>query len=138
MDFAAEISRGRRWSRSGRRVSRVRRHCEERSDEAIHLSACDGAMDCFASRAMTLQQIPAGRARRRPMFAERLDDVLSDLPLVYFVGPVDEPLRAHLGVPFGERRILAEAERAVKLDRSVDNLVHHMRMEDLGDRVLLP
>ena len=28
------------------------RHCEERSDEAIHLSACD-AMDCFASLAMT-------------------------------------------------------------------------------------
>ncbi len=28
------------------------RHCEERSDEAIHISAC-GAMDCFASLAMT-------------------------------------------------------------------------------------
>ena len=28
------------------------RHCEERSDEAIHASAC-GAMDCFASLAMT-------------------------------------------------------------------------------------
>ncbi|WOH67038.1 hypothetical protein [Bradyrhizobium sp. BWA-3-5] len=27
-------------------------HCEKRSDEAIHLSAC-GAMDCFASLAMT-------------------------------------------------------------------------------------
>ena len=27
-------------------------HCEERSDEAIHLSAC-GAMDCFAPLAMT-------------------------------------------------------------------------------------
>jgi len=24
----------------------ARRHCEERSDEAIHLSAC-GTMDCF-------------------------------------------------------------------------------------------
>jgi hypothetical protein len=43
-----------------------------------------------------------------------------------------------LRVPFGERRILAEAERAVQLDRGVDNLVHHMRMEDLCDRVLLP
>jgi len=28
-------------------------HCEERSDEAIHLSAC-GAMDCFAALAMTI------------------------------------------------------------------------------------
>jgi hypothetical protein len=28
------------------------RHCEERSDEAIHLSAC-GGMDCFAALAMT-------------------------------------------------------------------------------------
>jgi hypothetical protein len=29
------------------------RHCEERSDEAIHLSL-RGAMDCFASLAMTI------------------------------------------------------------------------------------
>src|SRR5882757_2440639 len=29
------------------------RHCEERSDEAIHLSA-GGAMDCFAALAMTV------------------------------------------------------------------------------------
>jgi hypothetical protein len=28
------------------------RHCEEQSDEAIHSSFC-GAMDCFASLAMT-------------------------------------------------------------------------------------
>ena len=53
------------------------------------------------------------------MLAERLDDVLADPPLVHFVGTVDQPLRAHLGVPFGERRILAEAERAVELDRGV-------------------
>ena len=31
------------------------RHCEERSDEAIHLSPC-GAMDCFAPLAMTGRQ----------------------------------------------------------------------------------
>jgi hypothetical protein len=30
------------------------RHCEERSDEAIH-SLC-GEMDCFASLAMTVEQ----------------------------------------------------------------------------------
>jgi hypothetical protein len=30
------------------------RHCEEQSDEAIHSSAC-GAMDCFASLAMTFE-----------------------------------------------------------------------------------
>src|ERR1700756_4406970 len=33
-------------------LSHFDRHCEERSDEAIHISAC-GAMDCFASLAMT-------------------------------------------------------------------------------------
>ena len=30
----------------------LRRHCEERSDEAIHVSA-SGEMDCFAALAMT-------------------------------------------------------------------------------------
>jgi hypothetical protein len=30
------------------------RHCEERSDEAIHLSLL-GEMDCFASLAMTTE-----------------------------------------------------------------------------------
>jgi len=35
-----------------KRVLLPQRHCEERSDEAIHLSAC-GGMDCFASLAMT-------------------------------------------------------------------------------------
>ena len=30
------------------------RHCEERSDGAIHRSTC-GAMDCFAPLAMTIQ-----------------------------------------------------------------------------------
>jgi len=29
------------------------RHCEERSDDAIHLSFRNIAMDCFASLAMT-------------------------------------------------------------------------------------
>src|SRR5690606_40383443 len=47
---AAATSPGRRWRRS--RASSPR-HCEERSDEAIHLSAW-GAMDCFASLAMTI------------------------------------------------------------------------------------
>jgi hypothetical protein len=32
-------------------MSRLRRHCEERSNEAIQLSQ---ALDCFASLAMTL------------------------------------------------------------------------------------
>ena len=33
------------------------RHCEERSDEAIHFNAC-GAMDCFAALAMTADIAP--------------------------------------------------------------------------------
>src|SRR6266850_2095558 len=37
---------------AARRRNCIHRHCEERSDEAIHLSAC-GAMDCFAALAMT-------------------------------------------------------------------------------------
>src|SRR5262249_16190224 len=35
-----------------------RRHCEERSDEAIH-SAARGTMDCFASLAMTTESVVA-------------------------------------------------------------------------------
>ena len=33
------------------------RHCEERSDEAIHFSP-RRAMDCFASLAMTWRELP--------------------------------------------------------------------------------
>src|ERR1700760_3786231 len=39
------------------------RHCEERSDEAIHLSACCG-MDCFASLAMTVFSKPKSQLLR--------------------------------------------------------------------------
>ena len=42
-----------------------------------------------------------------------------------------------MGVPGGERRIEAVAERAVELDGGVDDLVHHVGEEDLGDAVLL-
>src|SRR4051812_43355796 len=85
-----------------------------------------------------LQQIPTHRARRGAMLPERLDDVLADLPLVHLVWTVDQPLRANLRVPFGERGILREPERAVELDRGVDHLVHHVGMEDFRDRILLP
>src|SRR4051812_9411429 len=76
-----------------------------------------------APSARRLQQIPTDRARGRAVLAERLDDVLADLPPMHLVRTVDQPLRAHLRVPFGERGILAEAERAVELDRGVDHLV---------------
>src|SRR4051794_3714303 len=65
------------------------RHCEERSDEAIHLSPC-GGMDCFAPLAMTtlvcrVSQFPLRarrqeftrknlRRRRRPRKLVTLDD----------------------------------------------------------------
>jgi hypothetical protein len=39
-----------------------RRHCEERSDEAIHVSAC-GNMDCFATLAMT-EAFPLAERKR--------------------------------------------------------------------------
>src|SRR5712672_30429 len=38
-----------------------------------------------------LQQIPAGGACCRAVLAERLDDVLADLPLVHLVRTVDQP-----------------------------------------------
>jgi hypothetical protein len=38
------------------------RHCEERSDEAIHRAA-SGWMDCFASLAMTSENVPAALTR---------------------------------------------------------------------------
>jgi hypothetical protein len=40
------------YVRHARRREAELRHCEERSDEAIHLSLL--AMDCFASLAMTI------------------------------------------------------------------------------------
>src|SRR5512138_244459 len=36
----------------------LNRHCEERSDEVIHATAC-GSMDCFASLAMTAERAPS-------------------------------------------------------------------------------
>src|SRR4051794_22186307 len=77
------------------------------------------AMDCFVAKrllamtwrerwttavdgALSLQQIPAGRTCRGAVLAERLDDVLADLPLVHLVRTIDQTLRAHLRVPFGE------------------------------------
>src|SRR5882724_10236017 len=41
-----------------------RRHCEEQSDEAIQLTFC-GAMDCFASLAMTVRSRRLLQSRRK-------------------------------------------------------------------------
>src|ERR1700676_3971673 len=38
------------------RIRILPRHCEERSDEAIHAATC-GAMNCFASLAMTVEAV---------------------------------------------------------------------------------
>src|ERR1700676_2297173 len=83
-------------------------------------------------------QIAARPQRRGAVLAECLDDVAADPPAVHLVGTVDQPLRAHLGVPLRQSGILAEAERAVQLDRGVDHMVHHVREIHFGDRVLLP
>src|SRR5689334_15042020 len=116
------------------------RHCER--SEAIHTVTSEAVWiaSSLALLAMTiwLQQIAARRQSRRAVLAEGLDDVAADFPFVHFVGPVHQPLRAHLGVPLGERRILGKAERAVKLDRGVDHMMHHVREEHFRDRVLLP
>ena len=48
-------------------VNRSRRHCEERSDEAIHDVAADGCLDCFAALAMTdASQFIVGIAKSAP------------------------------------------------------------------------
>src|SRR5882757_4321756 len=47
------------------RIGSLARHCEERSDEAIHLSA-SGDMDCFAPLAMTLREERTRRHLRQP------------------------------------------------------------------------
>src|SRR5438067_9293837 len=85
-----------------------------------------------------LVQLAAARGRRRAVLLVRTQQVAADGPAMHFVRAVDEALRADARVPAGERRVFAVAERAVELDRGVDDLVHHVRQEDLRDRVLLP
>src|SRR5258708_9238923 len=75
----------------------------------------------------TSNQIATRGQRRGAVLAERLDDVAADSPLMHFVGPVDQPLRAHLRVPLRQDGILPEAERAEQLDRGVVHAVHLMR-----------
>jgi hypothetical protein len=43
-------------------VTVSRRHCEERSDDAIHASA-SGEMDCFAALAMTRKRLFDNRSK---------------------------------------------------------------------------
>src|SRR5437588_11208493 len=50
--------------------------------------------------ALASKQIPARGKRRGAVLAERLDDVAADPPFVHFIRAIDQPLRAHLGVPF--------------------------------------
>jgi hypothetical protein len=49
------------------------RHCEERSDEAIHSSILLRAMDCFASLAMTFIPVVIVRESGRSSIPERCD-----------------------------------------------------------------
>src|SRR5258705_7663978 len=60
------------------------RHCEERSDEAIHIEL-RGAMDCFAALAMTAERVPRFRRRatasavvRRAKGRKRRRSILGD------------------------------------------------------------
>jgi hypothetical protein len=49
------------------------RHCEERSDEAIHLTFLLGQMDCFASLAMTGRALPGADQRQRFIALEQIE-----------------------------------------------------------------
>ncbi len=80
---------------------------------------------------------PPQARRRRAVLLVRPQEVAAHRPAVHLVRAIDEPLRADARVPAGERRVLAVAERAVQLDRRVDDLVHHVRQVHLRDRVLL-
>jgi hypothetical protein len=51
------------------------RHCEKRSDEAIHSSSC-GGMDCFAALAMTAGQ-PGFSNRRHTVTSLTVDPSVS-------------------------------------------------------------
>src|SRR5450631_4130031 len=86
---------------------------------------------------LSSNQIPSGSRGRGAVFAKSLDDVAADFPPVHLVGTVDQPLRADLGVPFRQNGILAEAERAVQLDRGVDDVVDHVGQIYFCDRVFL-
>src|SRR5215813_231190 len=68
------------------------RHCEERSDEAIHVSAC-GAMDCFAEPVIG----PALEGRTRWLAMTRLAQLLIAHVLRALGGDDGGVLRGTLG-----------------------------------------
>jgi hypothetical protein len=60
------------------RIRILPRHCEERSDEAIHAATC-GAMNCFASLAMTVEAVGWKRESRGYFIApKRLSNEFDD------------------------------------------------------------
>src|SRR5882757_9420702 len=77
-DFGLRLV-GKSRSRNSIKSSRCGRHCEKRSDEAIH--AFRGPMDCFASLAMTTERVSAKPVYRKGngISAEHAAQVLRDL-----------------------------------------------------------
>src|SRR5207249_3097561 len=63
---------------------------------------------------------------------------LRDRVAVNFVGAVDDANGALVGIGFGEPEVLADAGRAVGLDRPVDDLATDVRRNDLDHRDLGP
>ena len=70
------------------------RHCEERSDEAIH-GAARGRLDCFASLAMTVESGPLRCDDLLALLAEALDAERHD------VADIEELRRLHSAADAG-------------------------------------
>ena len=89
---------------------------------------------CPASLTMNRTQAARGASERpAPNCAQ---DLSRDDHAVHFVRTVVDARRARFAVPALQRRILAEAERAVHLDGAVQHVVQHARADELDHRDL--
>ena len=89
------------------------------------LRACFG-LSCFRGRSELL--VPC----RQPLLQLQLRDRLA----VHFVRAVGEADRARVRPHRGERKVVADARRAVRLDRAVEDAQRHARHDDLDHRQL--
>jgi len=119
----ATVIPGSRFARPGMTNGEISRHCEERSDEAIHSSFC-GLMDCFASLAMTNSGKRSDRTTASP-------DRSTDLPDGQITDLAVQPL---LQKYFGSR--LTQIRCISKLSRPTEGRIarRHERGAGCGGR----
>ena len=97
-----------------------------------------GVFSCVEAFLRTLHRQAARRRPRRSVLLVGRDRALGDPPLVDLVGAVREARPARLQRHARERRVERVAERAVHLDRAVDDAVQGVRDEVLRHRHLAP